>query len=215
MSRFLTADWRSLLMLNYEVAPEILRSYVPCGTELDDWQGRYYVSIVGLMFLKTRVLGWRIPLHENFAEVNLRFYVRRKGPEGWRRGVVFIKEIVPRRMVALAARAIYNEQYVAYRMRHSRRSGDLEYSWHFRGEWHGIRARTSGEAQEAVEGSREEFITEHYWGYTMQRDLGCLEYRVEHPRWPILRASESALTANVAELYGDWFVDSLSMPPVS
>ena len=84
---FLTADWRYLALLNYVIDPEILQPLVPAGTELDDWQGRTFVSVVGFLFLDTRVRGIAIPFHRNFEEVNLRFYVRRRAPEGWRRAV--------------------------------------------------------------------------------------------------------------------------------
>ncbi len=76
---FLTAEWRHLAMLNYEIDPVILRPFVPSGTELDSWNGKTYVSIVGFLFLKTRVRGLAIPFHQNFEEINLRFYVRRLG----------------------------------------------------------------------------------------------------------------------------------------
>src|SRR3954468_20670393 len=115
---FLAAEWRYLAMLNYQVDPAILHPHLPRGTELDIWNGRHYISLVGFRFLNTRVLGVPIPFHRNFEEVNLRFYVRRKGPEGWRRGVVFIAEIVPRFAIAAVARLFYNENYVALPTRH-------------------------------------------------------------------------------------------------
>jgi Uncharacterized conserved protein (COG2071) len=110
---FLTAEWRALAMLNYEVDASLLRHFVPAGTELDCWQGKTLVSLVGFRFLKTRVLGIPIPFHRNFDEVNLRFYVRRAEATEVKRGVVFIREIVPRRAIAAVARAFYNERYLA------------------------------------------------------------------------------------------------------
>jgi len=98
---FLTAEWRYLAMLNYEIDPVCLLSYVPIGTELDNWNGKTFVSVVGFLFLNARILGWSIPFHHNFEEINLRFYVRRKTREGWRRGVAFVRELVPRRAIAL------------------------------------------------------------------------------------------------------------------
>src|SRR5215467_7194109 len=116
---FLTAEWRHLAMLNYEIEPQILQPYVPAGTELDTWSNKTFISVVGFMFLKTRVMGLPIPFHQNFEEVNLRFYVRYKAANEWRRGVVFIKEIVPRWAIATVARVVYNENYAAMPMRHS------------------------------------------------------------------------------------------------
>src|SRR5437867_4291337 len=118
MSVFLRAEWRDLVMINYEVDSALLRPLVPSGTEIDSWSGRTFVSLVGFLFLDTRVFGLPVPLHVNFEEVNLRFYVRRKSEEGWRRGVVFVKEIVPRASVAFLARHLYGENYVHLRMRH-------------------------------------------------------------------------------------------------
>jgi uncharacterized protein YqjF (DUF2071 family) len=110
---YLRAGWYHLAMLNYPADAAMLQRYVPAGTELDVWKGKPYLSMVGFMMLNTRVHGIPIPCHRNFEEVNLRTYVRRKTAGGWRRGVVFIKEIVPRRMIAFVARRVYNENYVA------------------------------------------------------------------------------------------------------
>jgi uncharacterized protein YqjF (DUF2071 family) len=75
---FLTAEWKHLAMLNYEIEPSVLMPYVPRGTELDLWNGKNLISVVGFMFLNTRVFGIPIPFHRDFEEVNLRIYVRCK-----------------------------------------------------------------------------------------------------------------------------------------
>ena len=220
---FLTAEWRWLVMLNYEVDPAILTSRVPRGTELDGWQGRTFVSVVGFRFLDTRVRGWAIPFHRNFEEVNLRFYVRRGGEEGWRRGVVFVREIVPRWAIATLARLVYGENYLALPMRHrldlpqgeGSTRGGVEYAWRHAGRWNSLSARIAGPARPPAPGSQEEFITEHYWGYAAQPEGGTVEYRVEHPRWPVWRASDSALDSDVAALYGPEFASFLSTAPAS
>jgi uncharacterized protein YqjF (DUF2071 family) len=220
---FLTAEWRWLAMLNYEVDPVILKPRVPRGTELDGWQGRTFVSVVGFRFLDTRVRGWAIPFHRNFEEVNLRFYVRRLGDDGWRRGVVFVREIVPRWAIATLARLVYGENYLALPMRHrvdlprgeASTRGGVEYGWRHGGRWQGLRAEVAGAPRPPGPGSQEEFITEHYWGYAAQRDGGTAEYRVEHPPWPVWRASDCTLDCDVAALYGPEFASSLSGAPAS
>ncbi len=202
-------------MLNYEIAPVVLRPYLPAGTELDVWQERTFVSVVGFLFLRTRVLGWSIPFHQEFEEVNLRFYVRRKTAEGWRRGVVFIKEMVPRFAIAAAARLAYHEHYVAVPMRHAvdlpahSGRGRIEYGWRHRGRWNALRVRTIGDAQPLRSDSEAEFITEHYWGYAARPDGGCVEYQVEHPRWPVWAVDEAVLDCDVAGVYGQPFVEAL------
>jgi uncharacterized protein YqjF (DUF2071 family) len=212
---FLTAQWRHLAMLNFEIDPQVLKPFVPVGTELDDWQGRTFVSVVGFLFLNTRVFGAAVPGHRNFEEVNLRFYVRRKAAEGWRRGVVFIKEIVPRRAIALTARAVYGENYVALPMSHRIEQHAtlgpqaVSYSWWFRGRENRLELSVLDQLQEVAEGSQVEFITEHYWGYARRRWRRTTEYRVEHPRWRVCTAGTSRLDCDIAGLYGGRFVEFL------
>jgi len=202
-------------MLSWDADPAVLRPYLPAGTELDDWNGRILASVVGFRFLRTRVLGMPVPLHQAFEEVNLRFYVRRRGPEGWRRGVVFVREIVPRAAVAAVARLVYNEPYVVRPMRSRLGPGAVEYGWRQEGRWCAVRARTAGEPRPVAPGSQEEFVTEHYWGYTRQRDGGTVEYRVEHPSWGVWPASDAALDCDPATAYGPAFAAMLASPPAS
>jgi len=212
---FLTAEWRQLAMLNYEIAPAFLKPWLPAGTELDLLNGKTLLSVVGFRFIKTRV--WRIafPFHGDFEEVNLRFYVRRKGDDGWRRGVVFIKEIVPRAAIAFAARTFYNENYVDLPMSHRIDSHSAEYSWRFRGRQNRIKVIVQGDPQELIIGSESEFITEHYWGYSRQPDGSTMEYQVEHPRWRVRDAIESELHSDIGGLYGEAFKDAISGKPYS
>ena len=216
---FLRADWRYLAMLNFTVDPAVLQPLVPRGTELDYHGGETFVSVVGFLFLDTRVLGMRIPFHRDFEEVNLRFYVRRNMPGGWRRGVVFIRELVPRAAIAVIARAFYDEPYSAVPMRHriSHQGDDLEvrYEWRNRRTWETLAMSASGEPQSAADGSHEEFITEHYWGYTARADGRTSEYQVEHPRWRLWTARTHRFDADVETLYGRQFCTVLMAQPVS
>ena len=216
---FLTAEWRNLAMLNYEIEPAVLLPFVPAGTQLDSRQGRTFVSVVGFQFRHTLVRGVPIPFHRHFEEVNLRFYVRRQAADGWRRGVVFIKEIVPRAAIAFVARRFYNEPYVALPMSHQvemvdERVKSARYAWRFSGREHTLNLTTRGTAQVLRPDSEAEFITEHYWGYNTQRNGATMEYQVEHPRWRVYEA-EASLDCNVAKLYGPQFVRSLEAQPVS
>jgi uncharacterized protein len=215
---FLTANWRYLAMLNFVVDPKIVMSLVPPGTEIDFENDETFLSVVGFLFLDTRLLGLPIPLHRDFEEVNLRFYVRKKSADTWRRGVVFVRELVPKRAIALVARTFYGENYLALPMKHQIDHVDpnlsVEYSWRRGRKWESIRMSASGEAQTIPAGSHAEFITEHYWGYTCFRG-GCSEYRVEHPRWKVWNADKFEFNADVAMLYGPQFVEPLSAAPRS
>lgn len=210
-------------MLNYRVDPSLLEPLVPRGTALDDWRGATYVSLVGFLFRDTRVLGVPIPLHREFEEVNLRFYVRRRHEGEVRRAVTFIREIVPRRAIATVARLAYNEPYVAMSMRHDIEAyTDLDaapravrYEWRQPSGWSTLAVEASGCAEPLVPGSEAEFITEHYWGYTRQRDGGTVEYRVAHPRWRTWTVTSASVTGDLSALYGAAFGETLARRPDS
>jgi uncharacterized protein YqjF (DUF2071 family) len=218
---FLAAEWRDLVMLNYEVDPRLLREYVPSGTELDSFGGRTLISLVGFRFLRTKLFGvLPVPFHANFDEVNLRFYVRRRDGGGEnRRGVVFIREIVPKRAVAWLARLAYGENYVRYPMRHrvsaNGAGAAAEYEWRMRGNWARLHAEAAGEPVLPTEGSMEQFITEHYWGFSRQRNGGTVEYQVTHPQWRVWRGASGGFEGDGAALYGDAFGGVLRRAPDS
>ncbi|MCU1235307.1 MAG: hypothetical protein JWP63_3274, partial [Candidatus Solibacter sp.] len=166
-----------IAMANYAIDPRLLRDMVPAATLLDEFEGRTYVSLIGFRFLRTRVRGFWIPFHDDFDEVNLRFYVKRTVGGEVRRGVAFIREIVPRYAIAKVAQLVYGEPYVSLPMRH-RVAGPtseggrvrVEYGWRTRGQWNAIRMEAEGRPALAPPGSLQQFITEHYWGYSRQRD---------------------------------------------
>ena len=204
---FLSADWLDLVMVNYEADPRLLETYVPRGTELDSFDGRTLISLVGFRFLHTRLFGeLPVPFHSNFDEVNLRFYVRRRHAGEVRRGVVFIREIVPKHMIAYVARAFYGEKYTCFPMRHSITTNGVhksaEYEWRVGREWCKLYARAGSDPVKPAENSLEQFITEHYWGYTARRNGGCIEYKVAHDSWRVQAASIAGFEGNAAELYG-------------
>jgi uncharacterized protein YqjF (DUF2071 family) len=220
---FLTAEWRNLAVLNFPIDSRALLSYLPRGLELDLWQGQAFVSLVGFEFLRTRVWGLGIPKHRDFAEVNLRFYVRRMAEEGWRRGVVFVRELVPRHAVAWIARFFYGENYAAVPMRHrvcctASCRNDLPtaiYAWRYAGRAGSVSIAAHGQAELAREGTFEEFILEHYWGYSGGPSRSTIEYRVEHPRWKIWPGRCARFRGNASALYGRSFVEALSTRSVS
>jgi len=205
---FLQAEWRKLAMANFSVDQKILETYLPNRTEIDLWKGACYVSLVGFMFLDTKVKGFKIPFHTNFEEVNLRFYVRYKDNGEWKRGVVFIKEIVPKPSLTFIANTIYKENYATMPMRHSWQPLDdsliVEYKWK-KNKWNSIRVVANKDATGIQAGSEEEFITEHYWGYTKLNDKRTSEYGVEHPRWVVYRTIGYSIDVDFGNIYGQAF----------
>lgn len=205
-------------MLNFRVDPGLLAPLLPAGTELDFYNGETYVSLVGFLFYHTLLRGFPIPRHRNFEEVNLRFYVRKISGDDWRRGVVFVRELVPKRAIAITARVFYGEPYQALPMRSEviDRDGEVRaaYEWRRGPQWERLSMTGRGAARPVAAGSHEEFVTEHYWGYT-KRGARTSEYRVEHPRWNIWPAESHEFRAEVATLYGEQFVTPLAQAPVS
>src|SRR2546425_5970387 len=206
---FLTANWRYLAMLNFVVDPKIVAPLVPPGTEIDFENGETFLSVVGFLFLDTRLLGMPVPLHRDFEEVNLRFYVRKKSADMWRRGVVFVRELVPRRAIALVARTFYGENYVALPMKHDIKHRDsslsVEYSWRRGRKWESLKMSAVGEPQAIPAGSHGEFITEHYWGYTCFRGGGS-EEPVAKPRWENWEGAPFGFFPRVGRRFGRQFV---------
>jgi uncharacterized protein len=212
--RILTAHWTELLMLNFPVPVEAIASITPSGTEPDLHKGQAYISVIGFRFHAARLYGFAVPGHTSFPEINLRYYVRRTVGDEVRRGVVFVREIVPRRAVAFSANWLYHENYVTRPMRTTLTMqgptlapGDtLEYAWQSRRpncnwplrgrprrgqlqqRWNRLAARVAAPLAIPATGSLEEFIVEHYWGYAPAPDGTTREYQVAHVPWQVAPA---------------------------
>ena len=192
-------------MANYEIAPSLLAGRVPTGTTLDFHDGKCFVSLVAFMFLDTRVLGFPVPFHINFEEANLRFYVARETPNEIRRGVVFVKEIVPRFAIATVARLFYGEPYEAWRMSHLKTKNELNYAWWKADCVNQIKIEIGENLGVPDADSHGEFIIEHYWGYTKRGALRTDEYKVEHPKWELFSVGECEINVDFGRLYGEDF----------
>jgi uncharacterized protein len=217
---FLTAEWRNLIFANYAIDRQVLEPLVPYGTELDDFNGVHYGSLVGFYFQQVKMFGRvAVPFHREFEEFNLRFYVRRKTATGWKRGVVFVKEIVPKIAITLVAKTLYGEPYATHPMRHSLQlTGDkqqVDYEWKVGRDWNHIRVTADRIGQPLVAGSEEAFITEHYWGYTGRGPGKTSEYEVVHPKWQIHTVTDYDVNCNVPVLYGNAFAPFFAQPPRS
>lgn len=208
-AQFLTAEWKNLIMANYIVDSKLLLPWLPYKTELDSFNGNTYVSLVGFMFSNTKLLGYTIPFHKNFEEVNLRFYVRYNDNGTWKRGVVFIKEIVPKHAITLVANTLYKEKYCTMAMRHSlinsQNEIQLKYEWKHNGQWDKIEAVTQSNSIPMKPGSEEEFIAEHYWGYSKYNNEKTYEYPVQHPSWETYPVEKYTIECRFGELYGNEF----------
>ncbi|QMU28621.1 YqjF family protein [Adhaeribacter radiodurans] len=206
---FLKAEWRKLAFINYEIQPDLLEAFLPYGTELDFYDEKCYISLVGFRFLNTRLLGVKIPFHINFEEVNLRFYVKRWKNNAWHRGVVFIKEIVPKPAITFVANNFYNEKYETLSMQHQwledENSREVEYRWKKNKKWQYLKVKAEKAATPIVTGSEAEYITEHYWGYAKVNNQCSNEYEVKHPKWLQYHILDYDLAVDFTLNYGPIF----------
>lgn len=206
---FLIAEWRKLAIANYAINPSVLSKYIPSGTELDLWENKCFVSLVGFLFRNTKILGIKIPFHTTFEEVNLRFYVKRFENNSWKRGVVFIKEIVPKPAITFVANSIFKEHYEALPMRHIWKKNHtdriVEYQWKKNKQWQSFKIIADLESSEIQENSVTEFITEHYWGYAKVNEKVTNEYEVTHPKWRQYKVKSSEIEVDFGTVYGNEF----------
>lgn len=216
---FLKAEWKNLALFNYEVDAKILEKYLPAGTEIDIWNNKCYVSLVGFMFKNTKVLGLKVPFHTNFEEVNLRFYVKRYENGEWKRGVVFIKEIVPKKAITFIANTLYQEHYETQKMRHeiieNKNTNTFIYQWKNGKEWNTIEIETKKDFSQIEIDSEAEFITEHYFGYTKIDKETTFEYEVTHPRWEQFEVLNHRIDIDFEKNYGRDFVFLQTQKPTS
>jgi len=216
---FLKAEWKNLALFNYEVDAAILEKYLPAGTEIDIWNNKCYVSLVGFMFKNTKVLGFKVPFHTNFEEVNLRFYVKRFENGEWKRGVVFIKEIVPKKAITFIANTLYQEHYETQKMRHeiieNSNTNTFIYEWKNGKEWNTIEIETKNVLTQIEVDSEAEFITEHYFGYTKIDKETTFEYEVTHPRWEQFEVLNHRIDVDFEKNYGSDFGFLQTQKPTS
>jgi uncharacterized protein YqjF (DUF2071 family) len=219
---FLSASWRNLIVINYEVDPSVLLPLLPMGTELDLYDNKALMSVIAFNFERMKLFGVipTVPVTD-FEELNLRFYVRRTVGDEVRRGVVFVKEVVPSALIAATARVLYNEPYEARPMSHSfaqfqtESGGTLSYETQVGTQTVSVRATTEGGLHSLRDGSIEHFILEHYWGYTKQKDGTTSEYRVQHEPWSYWQTKVATVTGDIAELYPEAFRETFAKTPHS
>ena len=216
---FLKAEWRKLAFANYEVNPSFLAAYVPPGTELDLYEGKCFVSLIGFLFLDTKIKGIRIPFHSKVEEVNLRFYVKRFENDTWKRGAVFIKEIVSKPLLTFVANTIYKEHYETMPMKYTWEENTINrsvsYHWRKNKVWQSFKVTAALEPIKIEKNSETEFITEHYWGYAKVNDAVTNEYQVTHPRWEQYIVESSEIIVDFELVYGKDFKFLNTIKPTS
>ena len=206
---FLSARWENLIMANYAIDPEVLKPYLPKGTELDFYNNKTYVSLVGFMFKQTSLFKIPIPFLGTFEEINLRFYVKRIEGDIIKRGVVFINETVPYTIVAWLANKLYKEHYIAIPTKNHTinyaANKSIKYDWKINKKWNHLAVNITNEQEQMLPESIEEFIFEHYYGYTKINSQLTQEYKVNHPRWQVNKVIDYSIDCDFSSMYGNDF----------
>ena len=207
-STFLRANWENLIMANYEIEPSTLAPYLPKGVELDFYNNKTYVSLVGFMFKDTRLFGLPIPFFGSFEEINLRFYVKKIENRKTKKGVVFINETVPFKIVALLANKLYKEHYISIPTKNSidiTENKDIKFEWKINDRWNSLAVKSDTNKYKIEQGTIEEFIFERYFGFTKLSDISTQEYKIHHPKWMTHKILNSHINCDFRSMYGDAF----------
>lgn len=207
-STFLRANWENLIMANYEIEPSTLAPYLPKGVELDFYNNKTYVSLVGFMFKNTRLFELPIPFFGSFEEINLRFYVKKIENRKIKKGVVFINETVPFKIVALLANKLYKEHYISIPTKNSidiTENKDIKFEWKINDRWNSLAVKSDTNKYKIEQGTIEEFIFERYFGFTKLSDISTQEYKIHHPKWMTHKILNSKIDCDFRSMYGDSF----------
>ena len=206
MKRFLTAEWKNLAVATFEIDKKLLGKYLPDNTEINGFDGKHFISLVGFMFSNPAFFGFKAPFFRTFEEMNLRFYVKRKTQNGWRNGVVFIKEIAPSKFIGQIAKLLYRENFITLPMSHSiamtADQQETEYKWKIRNKWNFFSLKTSTIPLSAEVNSIEAFIKNQYWGYTKGNFKETFEFEIKHIPWNIFPSTSFELDIDAEALYG-------------
>lgn len=213
----LSAHWTNLLVANFETDKNFLSKYLPAGTELNDWNGKYFMSLVGFQFSKTKFYGIPAPFYRSFPEINLRFYVKRKTNDGWRKAIVFIKEIAPAKLIGFMAGWLYNENFISLPLKSNFKNvpgkKEIEYNWKINNEWNYLKAITDNELKKYEPGSLENFISSHYYGYTKVSETKTKEFEVIHEPWHVHPVTTFEMKLDAESIYGKDTVPFFSTTP--
>lgn len=201
---FLTARWENLVIISYKISPDLLQPHMPKGFEPDTIDGNAFVSVVAFVFADTKVKGIKVPFNVNFPEINLRFYVKNNE----KRGVVFIREFVPKIFIPVIANTFYNENY-RYIPMESKVSINgiikLNHTIELNNKSYSITAEAENKPYTPATNSTEHFFKEHEWGFGITKKNETMIYKVEHPVWEVYPLIKFEHTFNFAEIYGhEW-----------
>ncbi len=194
--------WHDLLFLHWPVSVGVLRDRVPRQVEIDQFDGTAWLGIVAFWMdgIRLRYLP-ALPGASNFAELNVRTYVRHRGQSG----VYFMSLDAPHRLLSWIARRWYRLAYVAARVTVKKDTGRIDFhstrddpiNTEFR-----ARYRAIGTPQESPAGSLEEWLTERYRLYAADPSGRLWKAEIAHTPWPLQLAEKEILQNTMPQSHG-------------
>ena len=213
---FLTAHERYIAMLSYRADPALVKPYIPTEVELDLYGGEMFLSLVAFLSLETRLPLFSNLKQTNFERIDLRFNVRRKSADTWRRGISFVRRILPKAVASGMARAFPTEIASGSPLKSDIVDCDntinVNYSWKCATKWRSLQMCAAGTPRAIPAGTFEDYLLERNW-YFGEFRRGCSEYRVERPRWRVWEVSCANLDHDINKLFPEEFAQLLSRPP--
>ena len=190
-----------------------MRAQLAPGVEPDRWNGKTHASLVALEMRDVRVRGWRIPGFTAHPQVNFRVYARHRAHPA----VVFVRELVPSRIIAAIGRLRYGEPFQTARIstRVMEGTADLTVEYRFgpgAARYRvGVLAARDGAIPAAT--TFEHYLKERTHGCRTDRQGRVGTFRVEHPRWAVRKVMSVDYAVDFAALYGpQWDVLNHSRP---
>jgi hypothetical protein len=104
---------------------------------------------------------------------------------------------------------LYKEHYAAIPTKSLIVNGEsaknIKYEWKINNKWNHIAVNAAKENEQILPGSVEEFIFEHYYGYTKINSQLSQEYKVNHPRWQVHKVIDYSIHCDFKSMYGNDF----------
>jgi len=204
---FMKGNWEHLVIQTFTCNPEILKEYLPNDIELDLYQGKALFSMVAFTFSKVSFFGIKVPFHQEFGEINFRFYARSKIDNT--KGVVFIREFAPKPLIAFVANTIYNEPFyyknIKKNILQSATQKKVTYKFNKNNE---ISVQAHSHSKPTQKNSLQEFIVDRYIAFVKGRNNTTYQYKINHRPWQLHQIKKCKITIKVLELLPEVFKNS-------
>ena len=195
---FMTGHWEDLIMVTFEVDKAILEPYLPKDTEIDLFNGKALMSMVAFTFSKVKFFGIKVPFHQQFGQINFRFYAKSKTDDT--KGVVFIKEFAPKPLIASVANLCYNEPYFYKSIRRNKtlKQGRINMKYSY-GNLK-IKASAKEKTGKLNPNTLKHFVVDRYIAYIKSYSGKTVQYKINHRPWELYDATSVTIENDILSL---------------